>query len=107
MYEFVVLPGFTKAWQKLKIGKPAFESLLTQLSENVEAGDAIPGGDGLRKLRIMLPGRGKRGGGRVIYALFRRRTKVLLAAVYSKSEREDFTQTELDVLSQALRELDN
>ncbi|HQR42877.1 MAG TPA: type II toxin-antitoxin system RelE/ParE family toxin [Gemmatales bacterium] len=101
-----MLPGFTKAWRKLKIGKPAFELLLTDLTDDAEAGDVIPGSDGLRKLRIKLPGRGKRGGGRVIYALYRRRTRILLAAVYSKSEREDLSQDELDTLRQALRELD-
>lgn len=107
VYEFVMLPGFARAWRKLKIGQSAFEGLLSELSENAEAGDVIPGGDGLRKLRIRLPGRGKRGGGRVIYALFQRHTRILLAAVYSKSEREDLSQAELDVLRQALRDLDH
>ena len=106
MYEFVMLPGFTKAWRKLKIGRAAFELLLADLTEDAETGNVIPGSDGLRKVRIKLPGRGKRGGGRVIYALYRRRTRILLAAVYSKSEREDLTQDELDTLRQALRELD-
>jgi len=36
------------------------------LLENPSVGDLIPGGRGLRKLRVPLPGRGKRGGARVI-----------------------------------------
>ena len=107
MYEFVMLPGFAKAWRKLKISQSAFESLLAELSENAEAGDVMPGSDGLRKLRIKLLGRGKRGGGRVIYALFQRRTRILLAAVYSKADREDLNNAELSILRQALRDLDH
>lgn len=37
------------------------------LAENPLAGDVIPGADGARKLRWAAPGRGKRGGARVIY----------------------------------------
>lgn len=106
MLEFVMLPGFAKAWRKLKLGQSSFEALLGELTENPEAGDVIPGSDGLRKLRIKLPGRGKRGGGRVIYAIFHLKTRVMLAAVYSKAEREDLTQDELRVLTKARDELD-
>lgn len=37
------------------------------LLKNPAVGDLIPGGRGLRKLRVPLPGRGKRSGARVIY----------------------------------------
>ena len=106
MFDFVMLPGFAKGWRKLKLGQTAFEELLCELTDNPQAGEVIPGGDGLRKLRIKLPGRGKRGGGRVIYAVFHLKSRIMLAAVYSKSEREDLTQDELRALSKARNELD-
>lgn len=34
---------------------------------NPEAGDVVPGSGGVRKMRWRAPGRGKRGGYRVIY----------------------------------------
>jgi hypothetical protein len=43
------------------------EAVVLMISESPTIGDVIPGTGGLRKMRIPLQGRGKRGGGRVIY----------------------------------------
>ncbi len=43
---------------------------LAWLAANPDAGDVIPGADGARKVRWVLPGTGKRGGERVIYFNF-------------------------------------
>jgi hypothetical protein len=42
-------------------------AVVTAVVANPLAGDLIKGSGGLRKIRIGLDGRGKRGGGRVIY----------------------------------------
>ena len=39
------------------------------LAARPDLGDLIPGGGGIRKCRVALAGRGKRGGARVIYYL--------------------------------------
>ena len=43
------------------------ETVVSMISASPMAGDVIQGTGGLRKLRIPLQGRGKRGGGRVVY----------------------------------------
>ncbi len=41
-------------------------AIITMIAQNPKAGDLMPETGGLRKLRIPLEGRGKRGGGRLI-----------------------------------------
>jgi hypothetical protein len=42
------------------------EAIIASIAAEPDGGDLIPGAAGLRKRRIPLPGRGKRGGARVI-----------------------------------------
>jgi hypothetical protein len=43
------------------------DAVVDKVATNPTSGDVIKGTGGLRKMRIPLQGRGKRGGGRVIY----------------------------------------
>lgn len=61
---FVETPRFSK-WSDEFLDDDAFSTLLRVLETNPSAGKGL--GQGLHKLRIALPGRGKRGGARVIY----------------------------------------
>ena len=58
------------------------------------AGDLIPEGGGIRKLRVPSSGRGKRGGGRVIYYHHSERVPVFLLAAFAKNERADLSMGE-------------
>ena len=69
--------------------------LQNTLLENPAAGDLIPGGRGLRKLRVPLPGRGKRGGARVIYFNLTEQQVVLLAAAYAKADRSNMLAADI------------
>ena len=56
-----------------------------------ESGVVIIGTGGLRKLRIPLQGRGKRGGGRVIYWYHSQGHPAALLAVFAKNEADDLS----------------
>ncbi|MFH0341833.1 MAG: hypothetical protein ACHBNF_06805 [Chromatiales bacterium] len=59
------------------------------LAENPEAGPVIPGSGGVRKLRWPIPGRGKRGGLRVIYYLRSRKGLIWMLTLYPKNVAEN------------------
>jgi mRNA-degrading endonuclease RelE of RelBE toxin-antitoxin system len=63
-----------------------------------EAGAVIPRSGGLRKVRWRLPGRGKRGGARVIYYLKAATGRIFLLFLYPKNVRSDLSQGELRTL---------
>ena len=64
-----------------------------------DAGDLIRGGAGLRKVRWSAQGRGKRGGARVIYYWQVPKHCVYLIYGYVKSDRDNFTSQQLNVLA--------
>ena len=61
------------------------------ISQNPTAGVVISGSSGLRKLRIGLSGRGKRGGGRVIYWFHSTGFPAVLLWVLAKNAASDLT----------------
>lgn len=61
------------------------------LASNPNAGDVIPGTGGIRKVRVAVPGRGKRGGARVIYVHRITESRILLLLAYAKSDQDDLT----------------
>lgn len=69
-------------------------ALVSYLGSNPEAGDLIPDSGGVRKLQWALPGRGKRGGARVIYYFHGRLLPLFLLAMYGKGERATLTEAE-------------
>lgn len=55
---------------------------------NPEGGDLIPGSSGVRKLRWRAPGRGKRGGVRVVYYAKIRQGQIWMLTIYAKNVTE-------------------
>lgn len=58
---------------------------------NPHRGDVIEGTGGARKMRIQLEGRGKRGGGRVIYLDIFEQQSIYFLFAYPKNVQENLT----------------
>lgn len=98
---FVELPIFVRCAQDLFSDDDLRELQLTLL-ENPAAGDLIPGGRGLRKLRASLQGRGKRGGARVIYYHWVSHDQCYLVYAYAKNVAADLTKDQLRRLTEVM-----
>lgn len=59
------------------------------LMEQPEIGDVIPRSGGVRKLRWKAPGRGKRGGYRIIYFIKRAQGLILMLTMYPNNVAEN------------------
>jgi hypothetical protein len=70
------------------------EEVVTTVAAAPDAGVIVKGTGGLRKLRILLQGRGKRGGGRVIYWFHSVDYPAVLLLAFAKNEGEDVTSEE-------------
>jgi len=70
------------------------DELVLFLARHPEAGDVIPDSGGVRKLRWLAEGRGKRGGARVIYYFRDLSMPLVLFTVYAKNEKSDLSAKE-------------
>jgi hypothetical protein len=66
--------------------------LVAFIAMNPETGKTIPETGGVRKIRWALPGKGKRGGARVVYYYHSERLPVFLLAAYAKNEKANLQQ---------------
>ena len=100
---FIESPWFD-VWRSKNLSDAAFDALQNTLFVEPHAGDLIPASGGLRKLRIALTGRGKRGGARVIYYYWLDRDCVYLLFAFAKNARSDLTKDQVRRLGAAMRE---
>jgi len=67
----------------------AYAELQVALAEAPERGSVVPGSGGVRKLRWAQPGRGKRGGIRVIYYAKTHEGVIWMLTIYAKNEEQN------------------
>jgi len=99
---FFKSPTFAKQATDLDAWE-AVDELKHLLTADSLVGDVIKGTNGLRKVRIPLPGRGTRGGGRVIYFQVVAPATVLLLALYAKNEQADLDNDDKKTLDRLCR----
>ena len=81
-----------------------YRELQAALTERPNTGAIMVGSGGLRKMRWGRPGKGKRGGLRVIYYWAVAQEQLLMLFIYPKSEQEDLTAQQLRILRQIVEE---
>jgi hypothetical protein len=77
--------------------------LVVFIATNPEAGKIIPETGGVRKLRWAVPGRGKRGGARVLYYYHSQGLPVFLLAAYAKNEKATVSAAERNAIKKLVR----
>src|SRR6266436_4023178 len=88
VFSFIETKLFTRLIQAY-LTDDEYRELQSLLIAQPGAGDVIPGSGGVRKLRWRAPGRGKRGGYRVIYYARIERGVVWMLTIYPKNVVEN------------------
>lgn len=76
----------------------------SRLAANPALGALIRGGGGIRKVRVAVGSRGKRGGARVIYYWAVRRDLILLLYAYPKNVSANLTPKQVEQLARVVKE---
>ena len=87
--KFIYTEPFRRCWKAMGLCDNDLLALEEALLENPQVGDVIEGTGGARKMRIQLEGRGKRGGGRVIYVDVFEQENLYLLFAYPKNVQEN------------------
>lgn len=76
----------------------------SRLAANPALGALIKGGGGIRKVRVAVGSRGKRGGARVIYYWAVRKDLILLLYAYPKNVSGNLTPRQVEQLARVVKE---
>ena len=103
---FIETSTFTRELPR-HLDDDSYAALQALLSVHPEAGDVIRGTGGIRKIRWAMPGRGKRGGSRVVYYWLTARDHIYLLTVYAKGVKDDLTPAEREAWRKAVEAIDH
>lgn len=105
--EFLLYKAFLKPAKKL-LKEAGIQALRAELTANPEAGEIIKGGNGLRKHRVAIPGRGgKSGGARLIYYYYVAGPAIHLFMLYPKNEMENITDAQVRDYAKIIAQINN
>ena len=90
---------FTRRVVRL-LNEDSYRLLQAELLQDPEKGVLMRGSGGPRKIRWAIPGKGKRGGVRVIYYWAVSNDRLLMLLIYDKTEQDELTAEQLRQLRQ-------
>lgn len=99
---FIEATRFTERILALR-AEPDLWKLEDLLCQKPESGRVIQGTGGFRKIRMGLPGRGKRSGCRVIYLYIKSASRIYFVYLYPKNEEVDLSADQKKQLKQIAR----
>ncbi|MBF0442605.1 MAG: type II toxin-antitoxin system RelE/ParE family toxin [Oligoflexales bacterium] len=102
----VELESFSKDWKKAGLTDEDLRLLEITVAITPEIGDVISGTESLRKIRIAMPGRGKRGGARVIYVNVPKYAYTVFLYFYPKNKDPDLSDELKLKLSKLVKQLE-
>ncbi|MGE5431620.1 MAG: type II toxin-antitoxin system RelE/ParE family toxin [Syntrophomonadaceae bacterium] len=100
--EFIETSFFTKQLAQL-LTDEEYRRLQSELIENPDKGRLIVGGLGIRKIRAAYAGKDKSGGARAIYYFKKDDRRIYMLLIYPKSEQENLTPEQLEILTELVR----
>jgi mRNA-degrading endonuclease RelE of RelBE toxin-antitoxin system len=101
--ELIETSTFTRQMTAL-LSDEDYGEFQSRLATNPGLGALIKGGGGIRKIRVAIGSRGKRGGARVIYYWAVRKDLILLLYAYSKNVSADLTPRQVAKLAKVVKE---
>ena len=101
--KFIFWTFFDSVCKSIGIGDSSIQEVENTLLLNPNIGDMVEGTGGARKMRIRLNGRGKSGGGRIIY--YDTGTAIHFLMIYTKIMQADLTPSQKKVLHEITREI--
>jgi hypothetical protein len=96
---FIEATRFTERIQQLRAESQLW-ALQELLFQDPEKGSVIQGTGGFRKIRMGLPGRGKRGGCRIVYLHVKSPSRIYFVYLYPKNEEVDLGPDQKKVLKE-------
>lgn len=105
MHTVVETPTYLRAADKAGMTQEDRDVAVAMIAANPEAGDIIPGGGGVRKVRIPGKGKGKSGGYRVMTYFMTENEPVFLLTVISKSKQANLDATQKAAVRDIAKEI--
>ena len=102
LYSFRETKAFTRDFSSL-LSEEGYFAFQNYLLDNFSLGDVIPSGNGLRKIRWRVEGKGKSGGVRLIYYSASAKRYIYLMAIYGKNQQTDLDKNRLKKLVRQVR----
>ena len=102
MHGVVETPGYIKDAEAIFTAQER-EAIVTTVANDPECGEVMQGTGGVRKLRVARGGRGKSGGGRVVYIHHDADHPIFLPAAFAKNEKSNLSKAERNELAKFVK----